>query len=311
MTEDQVPVPGDPLVSPIPVLHTPAERFAALPDYRFRPHHLEVDGTLVHYVDEGPSDATPVLLLHGLPTWSYLYRRIIPVLAAEGYRAVAPDLVGFGRSDKPRRRKDHTYQRHVDWMRRVVLALELHRAIMVCHDWGGLVGLRLATEHEDRFSAIVAVNVLFPTGDRAPGENFLRWQWETQAAPELRAGWIVDGGCVTELEPGIVAAYDAPFPDESYEAGPRELPMLIPAKPNDPESAPNRRVWDVLGRWEKPFVTLYSDSDPVFGGADRLFHQAVPGAKGTPNIAAAHVGRFLAEDRSELVVDAIVGLDLS
>ena len=196
------------------ILRTPDERFTDLPGYGFEPHYVEVDGLRIHYVDEGPASAEPVLMLHGEPSWSYLYRKMIPVITAAGYRAVAPDLVGFGRSDKPGRREDYTYQRHVDWMKGWLEAVDLRHITLVCQDWGGLIGLRLAASHEERFDRVVAANTGLPTGDRPLGEAFLRWQGYSQTTPNFHAGGIVKGGCVSELSPEMVAAYDAPFPDD-------------------------------------------------------------------------------------------------
>ncbi len=287
-------------------LRTPDARFAHLSGYPFAPHYVEVDGLRVHYLDEGPRDAAPVLLLHGEPSWSYLYRKMVAVLMAAGHRAVAPDLVGFGRSDKPVRREDYTYQRHVDWMRGVLERLDLRRITLVCQDWGGLIGLRLAAEHGERFSRIVAANTFLPTGDRPAGPAFLAWRKYSQETPEFHVGGIVKGGCVTELAPDVIAAYDAPFPDDRYKAGARQLPVLVPVTPDDPAAAPNRKAWEVLGRWTKPFLTAFSDSDPITGGADRILQQTIPGARGQPHTTIAGGGHFLQEDRGEELARVVV-----
>ncbi|HEY7357479.1 MAG TPA: haloalkane dehalogenase, partial [Ktedonobacterales bacterium] len=194
------------------LLRTPDERFANLPDYPFVPHYVEVDGIRIHYLDEGPADAAPVLLMHGEPSWSYLYRKMIPIITAAGHRAIAPDLVGFGRSDKPARREDYTYQRHVDWMRGLLEQLDLKHITLVCQDWGGLIGLRLAAEHDERFARIVAANTGLPTGDHPMGEAFTRWQEFSQQVREFHIAGIVRGACVSTLSPEVIAAYDAPFP---------------------------------------------------------------------------------------------------
>ncbi len=288
------------------ILRTPEERFSDLPGYSFEPHYVEVDGLRVHYVDEGPRDAEPVLMMHGEPSWSYLYRKMIPVITAAGYRAIAPDLVGFGRSDKPARREDYTYQRHVDWMRGFLEALDLKGITLVGQDWGGLIGLRLAAEHEERFARIVAANTGLPTGDITMGEAFLRWQRYSQSVPVFHAGGIVKGGCVSELSAEVIAAYDAPFPDDSYKAGARQFPLLVPTTPDDPAAVPNRKAWEVLSRWEKPFLTAFSDSDPVTRGADRLFRQVIPGAKDQPHTTIVGAGHFLQEDKGDELARVVV-----
>lgn len=288
------------------LLRTPDERFAGLPGYAFEPHYIDVDGVRVHYVDEGPRAAGPVLLLHGEPSWCYLYRKMVPVLTAAGHRAVAPDLVGFGRSDKPAAREDYTYQRHVDWMRGLIEALDLRNITLVGQDWGGLIGLRLAAEHEDRFARIAAANTFLPTGDNPPGEAFLRWQTFSQTAPEFHIGRIIQGGTTTELPPDVVAAYDAPFPDDSYKAGARQFPALVPTSPDDPAAPANRRAWEVLRRWEKPFLTAFSDSDPIMRGGDRVFRHEVPGTNGQPHTTIVGAGHFLQEDRGEELARVIV-----
>jgi len=288
------------------ILRTPEERFSDLPGYSFEPHYVEVDGLRIHYVDEGPRDAEPVLMMHGEPSWSYLYRKMIPVITAAGNRALAPDLVGFGRSDKPARREDYTYQRHVDWMRGLLEALDLKGITLVGQDWGGLIGLRLATEHEERFARIVAANTGLPTGDITMGEAFLRWQRYSQSVPVFHAGGIVKGGCVSELSAEVIAAYDAPFPDDSYKAGARQFPLLVPTTPDDPAAVPNRKAWEVLSRWEKPFLTAFSDSDPVTRGADRLFRQVIPGAKDQPHTTIVGAGHFLQEDKGEELAQVVV-----
>jgi haloalkane dehalogenase len=292
-------------------LRTPDERFAALPGYSFAPHYVDADGLRMHYVDEGPRSATPVLLLHGEPSWSYLYRKMIPVLTAAGHRCVAPDLVGFGRSDKPVRREDYTYQRHVDWMRTAVERLDLRDVTLVCQDWGGLIGLRLVAEHPERFARVVAANTFLPTGDTPAGPAFLAWRRYSQETPDFHVGGIVKGGCATELPADVIAAYDAPFPDDRYKAGARQFPMLVPTSPDDPAAGPNRRAWEKLGQWRKPFLTAFSDSDPVTKGADRILRETIPGAAGQPHTTIAGGGHFLQEDRGEelarVVADFVAG----
>lgn len=291
------------------LLRTPDERFANLPGYPFAPHYVEVGGVRIHYVDEGPRDAAPVLMLHGEPSWSYLYRKMIPIVAAAGSRVVAPDLVGFGRSDKPSQREDYTYQRHVAWMAGLLDALDLRDVTLVCQDWGGLIGLRLVGEQPDRFARVVAANTFLPTGDQDPGRAFRRWQRFSQETPVFHAGGIVKGACATELAPEVIAAYDAPFPDDSYLAGARQFPLLVPTTPDDPAAEPNRRAWEVLRRWDKPFLTAFSDGDPITRGADEVLQAMIPGAAAQPHTTLAGAGHFLQEDKGEelalVVVDFI------
>ena len=286
------------------VLQTPDDRFVGLPDYPFAPHYVEVaDGAggrlRLHYVDEGPRDAAPVLLLHGEPSWSFLYRKMIPVLVDAGLRAVAPDLVGCGRSDKPTARDDYTYQRHVDWMTAFVETADLAGVTLVGQDWGGLIGLRLVAEHPDRFARVVAANTFLPTGDRDPGDAFRAWQRFSQETPTFDVGAIVNGGCTSDLSPEVVAAYDAPFPDDSYKAGVRQFPLLVPSRPDDPASEANRAAWDSLRSWTKPFLTAFSDHDPITAGADRVLRADIPGCQGQPHTTITNAGHFLQEDAGE------------
>ena len=291
-------------------LRTPDERFAGLPGYPFEPHYVEAgDGLRMHYVDEGPRDTGPVLMLHGEPSWSYLYRKMIPSIVDAGHRAIAPDLIGFGRSDKPTERSDYTYQAHVDWTLSLIEQLDLRNITLFCQDWGGLIGLRIAAEHEERFARIVAANTFLPTGDQPPGEAFLRWQHFSQTAPTIDVGRLIQGATVTTLPDDVVAAYDAPFPDDSYKAGVRQFPAIVPTSPDDPAAPPNRKAWEVLERWEKPFLTAFSDSDPVTKGSDRALLARIPGTKGQPHTTIVGGGHFLQEDKGEelgkVVVDFI------
>ena len=288
------------------ILRTPDERFSNLPGYAFEPHYVEVDRVRVHYVDEGLASAEPVLLLHGEPSWSYLYRKMIPIITAAGYRAVAPDLVGFGRSDKPVQREDYTYQRHVDWMRGLLEALDLRHITLVCQDWGGLIGLRLVAEHGERFARVVAANTGLPTGDMPMSDAFLAWQRYSQTTPNFHVGGIVKGGCVNDLSPEVIAAYNAPFPDDRYKAGAHQFPLLVPTSPDDPASVPNRKAWEVLARWEKPFLTAFSDSDPITRGSDRAFQKVIPGTKGQPHTTIVGAGHFLQEDKGEELARVVV-----
>jgi haloalkane dehalogenase len=296
------------------ILRTSDERFDALVGFDFAPHYVEVpcgegSGRLrVHYLDEGPaSGAEKILLMHGEPSWSYLYRKMIGPLTAAGFRVIVPDLVGFGRSDKPARRGDYTYARHVEWMRTALLdELGLSDVTLVCQDWGGLVGLRLVAEHPERFRRVVAANTGLPTGDLDMGEAFLAWQKFSQEVPSLPVGAIVGGGCVSDLPPEVVAAYDAPFPDESYKEGARQFPLLVPSRPDDPASDANRRAWEVLREFDKPFLCAFSDRDPITHGADRTFRDVVPGTRGQNHTTITDAGHFLQEDKGEDLAAAVI-----
>jgi len=287
------------------VLRTPDDRFASLPGYPFKPHYAEVSdddgGRLrMHYVDEGPPEAAAVVLLHGEPSWSYLYRKMIPVLVAAGHRCIAPDLVGFGRSDKPARREDYTYARHVEWVRELLLdRLGLSRITLVGQDWGGLLGLRVLAEHDACFERVVAANTFLPTGDTPLGDAFFAWRKFSQEVPVFPTGRILQGATTTELPPEVVAAYDAPYLDESYKAGARQFPTLVPDTPANPATEANRRAWSVLERWTKPFLTAFSDSDPVTAGGDLAFQKRIPGCKGQPHTTIKGGGHFLQEDCGE------------
>ena len=298
-------------------LRTPDDRFADLPDFPFAPHHVEVDdaegGRLrVHHLDEGPPDGPVVLLLHGEPSWGFLYRHMVPVLVDAGLRCVVPDLVGFGRSDKPADRADYSYARHVGWMREALFErLDLRDVTLVGQDWGGLIGLRLVGEHPDRFARVVAANTGLPTGDRPMSDAFLAWQRFSQESPRFPIGRIVDGGCVSDLAPEVIAAYDAPFPDDSYTAGARIFPSLVPTAPDDPAAGANAAAWAVLSAFDRPFLTAFSDSDPITAGGDAVFLRSVPGAEGQPHVTIEGAGHFLQEDKgpelARVVADFVAG----
>lgn len=300
------------------VLRTPDDRFDGLPNFPFAPQYQAVprgDGTgdlRVHYLDEGPADAAEtVLLMHGEPSWSFLYRHMIPVLTGAGHRIVAPDLVGFGRSDKPAARTDYTFARHVEWMTAWLTSVDLNDVTLVCQDWGGLIGLRLVAAMPERFRRVVVANTFLPTGDSSPGDAFLAWQKFSQEVETFPTGAIINGGCVTDLSPEVMAGYDAPFPDESYKEGARQFPLLVPTSPDDPEATPNRAAWKVLENFSRPFLTAFSDADPVTVGADEAFRTRVAGTKGQPHTTIAGGGHFLQEDRgpalAAVVNDFIAG----
>jgi haloalkane dehalogenase len=298
-------------------LETPEERFLGLPDYPFAPRFREVDsaGVRMHYVDEGPRDAAPVLMLHGEPSWSYLYRSMIPPCVAAGLRVVAPDLVGFGRSSKPTRTRDYTYQRHCDWVRAFVEELDLREITLFGQDWGALLGLRLAAEQGHRFARIVIGNGGLPDG-RPPGRGlrglgnvaaFLAWRSFARFVPRLPVSRILQFGTRRRLTAGELRAYDAPFPDERYKAGARAFPRLVPLSPRDPAAPANQKAWAVLERWEKPFVTAFSSGDPITRGIDRVLRQRIPGARGMPHRTVPG-GHFLQEDSGPELAGLIVEL---
>ena len=329
------------------ILRTPDERFANLPGYPFEPHYTEVpDGEggqlRIHHVDEGPRDGEPVLCMHGQPTWSYLYRHMIPLLVDAGFRVLAPDLVGFGRSDKPAAREDYSYQRQVDWLTAWAVANDLQGVTFVGQDWGGLIGLRVVTENEDRFSRIVVANTALPVppddipaafvdavkkyresgptptfaevtqalanpDPTRPERTFAAWQklcWETEdLLISPMIGGMADGRRPSAEE---IAAYDAPFPDPSYKMGPRAMPSQVPTLPDDPSIPANKRAWEVLSRWEKPLLCAFSDNDPVTAAAEPMFRERVPGAQGREHVRIQGGGHFLQEGRGQELAEAII-----
>jgi len=297
------------------LLRTPDERFTDLPGFPYAPHYADVptgeaggQGTLrMAYVAAGPADGPVVLLLHGEPSWSFLYRAMLPVLADAGFRVIAPDLVGFGRSDKPARTADHSYARHVEWMRALTLdALGLRGITLVCQDWGGLIGLRLAAEHPERFSAIVAANTGLPTGDHDMPQVWWSFRTAVEKAQSLDIARFVAGGCRHPLTAAESAAYDAPFPDETYKAGPRAMPALVPTSPDDPATHANRAAWRALTEWTKPFLCAFSDGDPITAAMAPVLRTSVPGAAGREHPTITDAGHFLQEDAGEELAVQII-----
>jgi len=298
-------------------LRTPDECFDGIVDFPYEPTYVEVDDTeggrlRVAVIDVGDPNAETILCLHGEPSWSYLYRHMIPVFTDAGFRVVAPDLIGFGRSDKPGRRADYTYARHVEWMRAALFdELDLQDITLVCQDWGGLIGLRLVAEHPARFARVVTANTFLPTGDRDLGEGFRGWRDFSQAVETFPTGMIVNGGCTTDLSQEVIAAYDAPFPDETFEEGARQFPLLVPATPDDPAAPANRAAWTALEAFHRPFLCAFGDADPVTRGADRHLRERIPGASGQPHVTIQGGGHFIQEDRgpelAQVVIDFIHG----
>jgi len=290
------------------VLRTPDERFQDLPDFPFAPHYVDVAAPggpplRMAYVDEGPREASPVLLMHGEPSWSYLYRHIIPRLSGK-HRVLAPDLIGFGRSDKPTEKEDYSYEKHVAWMSDWLVKLDLKDITLFCQDWGGLIGLRLVAAFPERFARVVVANTGLPTG-AGMTEGFQQWLQVSQAMPVFPAGAFVNMGSGRTLSEAEIAAYDAPYPDESYKTCARIFPTFVPVTPEHPSVEENKAAWAVLEAFDKPFLTAFSDGDPVTRGGERAFQDRVPGAKGQPHVTIEGGGHFLQEDKPEEIADLI------
>ena len=294
------------------ILRTPDSRFENLPGWSYAPHYLEIADAdtgqelRMAYVDEGPRDGATVLLLHGEPSWSYLYRHMIPALVASGHRVLAPDLIGFGRSDKPADRNDYTYERHVAWLSQWFTDVDAREVTLFCQDWGGLLGLRLVAAFPERFAGVVVANTGLPIGTGF-SEGFNQWLAFSQSTPDLPVGQIVNGGTGRSLSADEIAAYDAPFPDASYKGGACQFPTLVPITPEHGSVVENKAAWAVLTQFDKPFVTAFSDADPVTGGGDALFQKLVPGAKGQPHLTLSG-GHFLQEDCPDDIVAVIEGV---
>jgi haloalkane dehalogenase len=301
-------------------LRTPDARFANLPDYPFAPHYAEIPdarfGSLrMHFVDEGPRDAPIALMLHGEPTWSFLYRKMIPVVAAAGYRAVAPDFIGFGRSDKPASRADYSYQGFVDWLKAFITGQDLKRITLVCQDWGGPIGLRVLSELTGRFDAVLATNTLLPNCEAPPrgvagwpGKQIEDWVATCRSSDDLPISEIVSGVGVDRLPAEVRAAYDAPFPDASYKAGTLQITCLIPIEETMPGVAENRKAWEVVEKFDRPFLTAFSDRDPSTKAWEKIFQARVPGAAGQPHTEIAGAGHFVQEEQGPALAEVLVGL---
>jgi haloalkane dehalogenase len=293
------------------LFRTPAERFSEIADFPWEPRYAEIPdadaGVLrMSYVEAGPPDGPVVLLLHGEPTWSYLYRHLLRGLGGAGLRAIAVDLVGFGRSDKPTRLEDHSFERHVAWVRSLAFDhLDLRDVTLVGQDWGGLIGLRLVAENPDRFARVVAANTGLPTGDVDMPRVWWDFRNAVQTAPVLDVGRLVAAGCARGLSAEARAAYDAPFPDEASKVGPRVLPTLVPTRPDDPAAEANRAAWEVLTRWRKPFLVAFSDGDPITGGMAPILAKLIPGAHDREHPVIANAGHFLQEDAGDELADIV------
>ena len=294
------------------LLRTPDDRFENLPGYPFKPHYLTIKdrsedvGVRIHYIDEGEAGAQPVLMLHGEPSWSFLYRKMVSPFTRAGYRAVAPDLPGFGKSDKPAKRTDYSYARHVAWMQDWLQAMDLKNIILICQDWGGLIGLRLVAAEPDRFARVVTTNTMLPTGDHSPGDAFMQWQKFSQEVPVFPTGQIVHKGTVAGLSDAEIAAYDAPFPDESFKEGARQFPTLVPTTPDDPESQANRDAWKLLMGFEKPWLCAFGDSDPITAAAAPVIQKLIPGCQNQPHTNLQGGGHFIQEDCGEELSQVVI-----
>jgi haloalkane dehalogenase len=288
------------------ILRTPEERFKNLPNYPFRPNYFNIDGIRIHFIDEGPKEAEVILLMHGEPSWSFLYRYMIPILNDSGFRTVAPDLVGFGRSDKPTEQIDHTYHRHVKWISNWVQSLDLKRITLFCQNWGSLIGLRVAIENQERFNRIVLSNGGLPTGEQRMSDAFLEWRDFSRNSPNFNVGRIIQGATTTKLTEDILKGYNAPFPDDSYKAGARIMPSLVPITPEDPEHEANKEAHEKFKIWKKPFLTAFSDKDPITRGGERYWQKIVPGAQGQNHITIKNAGHFVQEDKGPELASIII-----
>ncbi len=288
-------------------IRTPESCFENLEGYPFDANYLQINADLrMHYVEEGHPEGELVLLLHGEPSWSYLYRTMIPVLTEAGLRVIAPDLIGFGKSDKPTEQSDYTYQNHLNWLTTFIEKLDLNKINLFCQDWGGLLGLRIAADNPQRFARIVAANTILPTGDVAPNEAFMKWREYSRTVPVLNVPKIIQKATVNELSPEILAGYNAPFPSAEYMAGAKIFPSLVPISSDHPQTEANRAAWVKLAQWQKPFLTLFSDSDPIMKGMEKIFQKIVPGAKGQKHHIIAGGGHFLQEDKGEEIAQHLV-----
>ncbi len=291
------------------VLRTPDERFEDLPGFDFEPHYKTIQGYRVHYLDEGPRDGNPILLIHGEPTWSFLFRKMIPVLTKAGHRCIVPDLIGFGRSDKPVSMDTHTYKFHVDTIAELVKQLDLTQATFFGQDWGGLIGLRVVAENEKRFARVAISNTALPDGSTTLSAAFMNWKRINQGMVDrgdIPTGVMLSGQLG---DPSLARAYDAPFPDPSYKAGPLIMPQRVPVTLDDPARQAQLKAWEVFEKWDKPFLTAFGDSDPVTGGLYQEFQDRIPGAKLQPHTIVKGAGHFIQEthgpELAQIIVDFI------
>jgi haloalkane dehalogenase len=287
----------------MPVIRTPEERFANLSGYPFEPHYLDLNDVRLHYVDEGAGQV--ILCLHGEPTWSYLYRKMIPILVPQG-RVVAPDFIGFGKSDKYTRQDEYSFQMHCDTLLHFIEMLRLTDITVVVQDWGGLIGLRVAAEMPERFARLVILNTFLPTGEEKLNAAFTAWRLFAKSVPALPIGRIIRGATAQPVSKEIIRGYEAPFPNRRYQAGAKVFPALVPISAEMPGAAAMKRTRAVLGEWTKPALVMFSDKDPILGGAHQFFRQLIPTAREQPEITIHDAAHFLQEDKGEDIAEHIV-----
>jgi haloalkane dehalogenase len=290
-------------------LTTPAKYFEHLPNYPFSEKHVKIDaisGMRMHFVDEGERNSPIILMLHGEPSWSFLYREMITVAVEAGFRVIAPDLIGFGKSDKPTSQESYTYANHLIWLECFLEKLNLKNINLICQDWGGLLGLRLVAKYPDKFLTVVAANTFLPTGDEGASDAFKKWQSYSQTVTEFPVGSVIQNATCKALNEEIVNAYNAPFPTEEYKAGVRKFPLLVPTTPYNVESENNRQAWLCLNEFNKPFLTVFGDSDPITKGAEKALQHRIPGCIGQNHIILPKGGHFLQEDVGKALITASI-----
>ncbi|NNF33235.1 MAG: haloalkane dehalogenase [Saprospiraceae bacterium] len=290
-------------------INTPEERFTNLPGYDFDPKYKRVGGSMrMHYIDN-ESEGPCIVMLHGEPSWSYLYRKMIKVFQASGWRTIAPDLIGFGKSEKLTDRNNYTYALHEEWLDEWFQQVNLEKTYLFVQDWGGLLGLRLAVKHKVKINGLIIANTFLPAGHASANAAFEQWRDFSQNVPEFPVGKIINMATQTDLSKEVIKAYDAPFPDESFKEGARQFPVLVPFDYDDPECVRNREVWKELMQCEIPTLTLFSDSDPIMAGLEKVFQEKIPGCKDQPHEIIKGAGHFLQEDKGEEIAEKIIEWD--